>query len=283
MTVRFGVRSLGAAASLGLTLALIGAAASSQAKESSPPAAPQTPVTTYIAAADALLADMGDTTKKTTLPKKSAPLVKAFHDQTARLLPILGTPKAPLTDLSEAASVCGKSAKVLANYSIVGAALAITQGMTPQQASEAVAKVQSKNISDYFDELYPEFIFSYHCQAVMVPMMDKYFSTLPPAQVTPQQQQGVVQARNGAMNEQQGIIMVAASPELGEPRRTEILRLMSEDGRRYAILLTKAERDQLVKLADQLEPKLTTNAQRHWLQDYTAAMSTAECPKLCTL
>ncbi|MDE2577823.1 MAG: hypothetical protein KGL46_03375 [Hyphomicrobiales bacterium] len=93
----------------------------------------------------------------------------------------------------------------------------------------AVKKTQTENTKKYQNEMTPLIAFGIHCMALHAPFLQKFVSTLPPAQMTETRRAGLAKMRLGVTQMVTGATLAAADPNLSDANRGVLVAAIARD------------------------------------------------------
>lgn len=217
----------------------------------------------FTAAADALEAKL-----KAGAPAAADPAVKAFQDQTAKGLEILGTPALPLRGFDSYEQLCGKTATIVGAY--------VNLGVDKAPEAEKIA-LMNRNAEQYLDQMFTPLLFSAHCSARHMPFLEKQVGGDVAGKAAALQQ-----VRGGAQGQMAGLLQMAGDASLDAPRRRRVVDLLAADAKDFAIVFSPAQRQELAGTVDQVRATLEVEA-KPAADRIKAGLAEAPCGALCKM
>lgn len=222
----------------------------------------------FAAAADALTAKTGAPGEKDSMPAANDPSVQAFEAQTSKALTALGTDALPIEGFESFDALCGKTANIVGAYSLAGTRG--TAGAAQQQKME-------RNITQNFDTVFTPLLFSARCNAMHLPFLEGELDGSDPSKAA-----AVKQVRDGAFGQVSGLLQIAGDATLDAARRERILDMLVDDGSKFAVGLSIAQREQVSAQARQVSGAIPDGL-RPRLEEFRSAVTQAPCGKICSV
>jgi hypothetical protein len=184
-------------------------------------------------------------------------------------------------DLSAILPVCGSAAEPMMLYILFGLK---PDALSDSSAAGAAAAVQriNENALRYQDEISLALRFGIRCMSTMIPALERHAAALPAAD-RPLMREGLDQSRRGAVQTYTGVFMTATEATTRTANRDLVLDEAVAQADVYASLLSRAERQQLVAVADSFLPKAPDASVRTRFQKIRDSMSRTDCGMICAL
>jgi hypothetical protein len=216
----------------------------------------------------------------TNMPRKTHPAYLAFANELARISTILGTADLPVSGLDSFEGLCGPPNVISVTYSMAGLSLKAGPSTPKDKIPTIMQQVMQANAVLYFDEIFPVMLFSYQCLANHVPVLEKFFATLPAADLTEIRKNGARGMGRNLANMVTGLLQTAASPTLDMARRRATLSRITQDAEKATLSFSLTNRLQLKTQALMTKAALPLALQPYIVR-LVAILDTAPCGLLC--
>jgi hypothetical protein len=216
----------------------------------------------------------------TNMPRKTHPAYLAFVNELTRISAIMGTADLPVSGLDSFDGLCGPPNVISVTYSMAGLSLKAGPSTPKDKIPIIIQQVVQANAVLYFDEIFPVMLFSYQCLANHVPVLEKFFATLPAADLTEIRKNGARGMGRNLANMITGLLQTAASPTLDMARRRAILSRITQDAEKATLSFSLASRSQL-KAQALITKQALPQALQPYLVRLVAILDTAPCGLLC--
>ena len=226
-----------------------------------------------VATAQALERKLGAPGEKAQMPAADDAEVRAFDAEAEHALAALGTAAMPVQGLDSYARLCGPAAGITAAY--VSAGLGAGD---PTLATDDPARVarMNENAARYMDQMLVPLLYSAHCTAVHMPVIDKELA----GQDLSGKAAALGQVRDGAFGQVTGLLEMAAGDGLAADRRGKVIALLARDSGSFGIGFTLAQRRELAAIVDRaaaVSPAVKAEAEA-----IKRAVAAAPCGTLCS-
>jgi hypothetical protein len=233
----------------------------------------------YEQAGAQLVAKLGQPGTSITPPDENDPSFRVFRDQAWALKDVLGSSQFPV-GIKTSESVCGPATSVILGYQLAGAH-ALPKGGDEAATVNAITQLSTRNMAEHFDQLFPIMIFGTHCLMAHIPVMEDFVKNLPSQSLTETRIKGIRQIRSGVFNSVSGLMMMISDPQLGQSRRTAVLKTLAEDVSLLPIALPQAELDKIRDQLQEVRPFLDKETQPYF-EEINEKLVSVHCGALCS-
>lgn len=234
----------------------------------------------YNAAAQKFEQLRSEAKKQDRLPRISEPETAATLAILANASGSLGTPAFPASAETMEADVCGAAFKATVAYMLFGLDKEIKPGMSSADSGQLFLAIQQKNFSAFQDEVVPLLVFSTHCQALHIPVVENFIANLPVEQITAIRRNGIKQLRLGIRQMVVGSIQQLADPNLKDINRHAMFFGVVRDLPTFVPILKPEERAQMRQFLEQ-QIAIAPSEFQEQIKGTIAAFQTDKCEGLC--
>lgn len=223
----------------------------------------------FTVAADALAKKLATSATDGKVPPASDPVVQGFEAESGKAIETLGTPALPIRGFDSYERLCGKTVEIVSGYVNAG---------TGPLGEAAKAEAMNRNIEKYLDQLFTPLLFSAHCTAAHMPFIEQ---TIGSSELG-DKADALRQVRDGAYGQVNGLLEMAGAADLDAPRRRRIVDMLAADAGNFAIILSRAQRQELGAMAERIGESLPEDA-RAQASKIRAGLEQASCHRLCAM
>jgi hypothetical protein len=224
---------------------------------------------TLVKSGQALEAKVGEPGKNSAMPGKDDPDFKAFTAAAEKGLTALGTDSMPIDGIDSFEKLCGPAARISVAYLSAG-----TGGMPEGQAKIAA---MNANAVRYMDQVFTPLLYSAHCTSSHIPAIEKAIDGKP----NEKQTAAINQIRGGAFGQAAGLLQIVGDASASADQRKRALDLIARDAGNFALALSRAQRQQVLQVADAVAQAAPDSAAQ--VKQVKDAVAGAACGKLCSL
>ncbi|TXH70925.1 MAG: hypothetical protein E6Q88_08130 [Lysobacteraceae bacterium] len=188
----------------------------------------------------------------------------------------------PDSALETALGICD-----LSNWAVMSLVLFdLKEGVEPsgdqRRMIEDVARVMSRNLLFFQDELKQLQPFLFRCQARMIPSMQRFIAALPREELTEVRRGGIVKMRRGIAMAYQSATVGVFDGGIREDYRLAILSTLAETAETFATVMPPGERKAIARSARATAARVDKRYEKD-LQKIASAFDREVCETLCAI
>ena len=214
------------------------------------------------------------------LPRRSNADVDALFVQMDQSIEALGTPEFPVDQFDTFTLVCETVNKLAVRYPLHGIEQLKGLDLPAAQIAGRVRQIQMANATRYQDELISLLALNMRCQAMHLPWLTEFMSSLPASERTTIRLDGIRQMRQGMLAMIIGGVVTLTEFSTSIENRNRMSDALIRYVDAYSAVMTRADRQSGLVYLTTMSPQVLPEHQATY-QIVETALTRATCDGLC--